>query len=249
MQVSGAGVRFRNIFPLHANALHKEMRMSGIGSIAGGYGTTISLADSATAKEGKKTAAAAYADRMAARRAGSDGTAQNAGTSAEVVQAALKKAVQELSEKEGGRITFTKIADYRKDLEKTFSQKVRDGLKEAGLPKDTVFTLSLSKEGSIQVQCDNEDSKAVIEEYLSKNRKLCEEFGYIQALGSVERADSLAAARGGFSLSKSRAEIQASAVEAFFSTSLKSGFSPSSLTAAFGLDDSAAFYSGVSALV
>ncbi len=220
--------------------------MPGISSLTGGYGTTISLAD-LTTTENKKSAATAYADKFAARTSTDAG--QSAGTSTEVVRAALAQALKELSQKEGGRITFAKIAAYRQDLEKEFTEKMRKDLTDAGLPKDTEFTLTLSKEGSIQVQCDDEASKAAIEEYLSKNRAMCEKFGYIQALGSVEKADRRAIAGGSTSLSAMKAEIQASAVSAFFDTALQNGFSPSSLNATFGAGDSAAFYSGVSALV
>ena len=232
----------------------QEPGMSDITSITGGYtGTTISLADLA-AKDNKKSAAAtaagAYVDKINARRNKTTETGgQSAGTSAEVVQAALKRAMAELSEKENGRITFSKISAYQQDLEKNFIAKMREGLQKAGLPKDTVFTLSLSKEGNIQVQCDKEDSKAAIEKYLSDNRKLCEDFGYIQALGSLQKADRQAASFGLASMSSLRHEIQASAVEAFFNSSVQSGFSPSSLTAAFSGEESAGFYSGISALV
>ena len=223
--------------------------MAGIGSInSSGYGTTISLAD-VTESENKKSAAAAYIARMDARRSGTVSGQKNAATSAPIVQAALKKAMQEISEKEKGRVTFTKIAERRQDLEATFTKSMREGLQKAGLPKDTVFTLSLSTEGNIAVQCDNKDSKAAIEKFLSGNRKLCEDFGYIQALGSVQKADQKAAAFGLASLSKSKADIQASSVESFFNTSLQNGFTPTALNAAFTEGESAAFYSGVSALV
>ena len=220
--------------------------MSGVSSLTGGYGTTISLADLKTA-ENKKSAASAYADKFSA--GASTDAGQSAGTSSEVVKAALAQAVKELSQKKEGRITFAKIAEYRQDLEKEFTEKMRKDLTAAGLPKDTEFTLTLSKEGSIQVQCGDEASKAAIKEYLSKNRDMCEKFGYIQALGSVEKADRRARAGGYSSLSAMKAEIQASAVSAFFDTALQNGFSPSSLNAGFGADGSAAFYSGVSALV
>ncbi len=220
--------------------------MSGISSI-GGYGVTISLADVLN-EESKKSSITSYFERLSARNSYSSSTTESAGASAEIVQAALQRAVKELSEKEG-QITFTKIASYRQELEDAFTKDLRAGLEKAGLPKGTVFTLKLTTKGNIEVQCDNEESKVVIEEYLAKKRKTCETFGYIQALGNLERADRQAGSFGLTSLSKARAEIQATAVEAFFNTSLQSGFTPSSLLAAFGEDESAAFYSGVSALV
>ena len=171
-----------------------------------------------------------------------------AGLASSVGQAALKRALSEMGVS-GGKVTFADIAAYQEQLETTFSAGLRVALAEQGVSPDTEFTLNISSDGVVSVSCDDAVAKEKIEKYLEDNPKVCEQFGYIQALANLDRArQSPAAVRQ--DMRNIKAELQASAIEAFFSNALNSGMNFSSMLASFGAGGSeASYYTGVDYLV
>jgi hypothetical protein len=164
-----------------------------------------------------------------------------------VAQAAIKRALSEMEASSDSAITFAKIVEYQKKLEEEFSLNVRADLFNLGVNPEIPFTMNLSPEGKISVNCDDQQAKAAIEQYLSDNPKVCEEFGYIQALANVERARQSPATLG-TALRNATMELQASAVEAFMNDTLNSGtMDYSGMLAAFGgSEGTAKFYTGLS---
>lgn len=175
--------------------------------------------------------------------------AYGAGLSSSVGQAALKRALSEMGVSGGTKVTFADIAAYQEQLETTFSAGLRVALVAQGVSADTEFTLNISSDGVVSVNCDDPVAKEKIEKYLEDNPKVCEQFGYIQALANLDRArQSPGAVRQ--DMRNTKAELQASAIEAFFGNALSSGMNFSSMLASFGADSSAAsYYTGVDYLV
>lgn len=176
-------------------------------------------------------------------------SAYNGSAASSVGQAALKRALSEMPNS-GGRVTFSDIAAYREQLEAEFTAQVRIDLATKGVSLDTDFTLTLNAQGKIQVECDDASAKAVIEQYLSDNEEVCEQFGYIQALSNLERArQSAAGSQAAWQeVRNAKKTYQAEAVEAFFNDALSSGMNYSSLLASFSgvsEEDSVTFYTGV----
>ena len=169
------------------------------------------------------------------------------GVTSEMAQAALKKALAALQSQGEEFISFSKIAAYQKDLEESLSTSMRMDLFELGLPLETGFTMKMSSDGKISVDCEDPAAKAMIEKYLSDNPKVCEQFGYIQALANVERARQSPYTMG-TAMSDAKAQLQASAVEAFMAGALGSGLmNYSDMLASFdGSGGNAKFYAGLS---
>ena len=174
--------------------------------------------------------------------------AQNAygsgGLSSSIGQAALKRALSEMGAS-GGKVTFADIAAYQKELEASFSVSVRVELAKLGVSPETEFTMNISAEGAISVDCDDQVAKEKIEKYLSDNPKVCEQFGYIQALANLDRAtQSPAALRR--DVKNTKVALQSEAIEAFFGAAMSSGMNFSGMLASFGAgEDSASYYTGV----
>ena len=174
--------------------------------------------------------------------------AYGAGLSSSIGQAALKRALSEMGTS-GGKVTFADIAAYQEQLETTFSAGLRVALAAKGVSPDTEFTLNISSDGVVSVNCDDAVAKEKIEKYLEDNPKVCEQFGYIQALANLDRArQSPAALRQ--DMRNTKMELQSSAIEAFFGDALNSGMNFSSMLASFGADSGgASYYTGVDYLV
>lgn len=183
-----------------------------------------------------------------ARKSKQAQSAYGAGLSSSTGQAALKRALSEMGVT-GGKVTFSDIAAYQEQLETTFSVGLRVALAEQGVSADTEFTLNIGSDGAISVACDDAVAKAKIEKYLEDNPKVCEQFGYIQALANLDRArQSPAALRQ--DMRSMKMELQSSAIEAFFGEALSSGMNFSSMLASFGSNSSkASYYVGVDYLV
>ncbi len=235
----------------------KETVMAGTSGISG-YGTsTLRLVDFLSEQEDNDnsllgtSAAAAKAKNLinsantaAAKKANS---AYNCGVNSAVGQAALSRAIAEMQSKMDGPITFSKIAQYQKDLEAEFSANVRVALVKAGVDPSVEFTLTLSPEGAIQVDTDDPLAKEAIQKFLKDNPKVCEDFGYIQALANLERARQSSPVTSLQGLRDTKATIQASAVEAFFGQASASGMNYASVLANFSgdSDSTAKFYAGI----
>ncbi len=175
-------------------------------------------------------------------------SAYSTSASSSIGQAALQRALSEM-ETDGGKVTFSQIAQYREELEAKFTASVRADLAQKGLPLDTEFSLSMNSNGSIDVLCDDAAAKEKIQQYLSENPKVCEQFGYIQALSNLDRArQSPAGSMAAWQeIRNSKAELQTQAVEAFFNAALGTGMDYSSLLASFGPGEDAvtSFYTGL----
>lgn len=174
-------------------------------------------------------------------------TYQSGGAGSVLGQAALKQAISEMQGTYEGKLTFDKIATYKKDLEDQFSAVVRVELAQRGVDPATEFTLNMDKNGLIEVHCDDPAAKRNIQDYLEKNPKVCGQFGYIQALANLDRAVQSPAGASWQNLREIKAELQASALDSFFGASLQSTMSYAGVTAAFsGEDTPASFYAGIS---
>ena len=163
-------------------------------------------------------------------------------------QAALQRALSEM-DGSGGKITFKQIAEHKEKLELEFTVNLRAALLKEGVPLETEFSLSMDKDGKIDVLCDDPIARKKIQQYLADNPKVCEQFGYIQALSNLERAkQSPASAMTAWrDVRSATAELQTQAIEAFFGAAIDSGMDYSPILANFGAGGSskAAFYTGL----
>ena len=166
-------------------------------------------------------------------------------------QTAISRALVEMKSGGTGKVTFKDIAAHREKLETEFTLQVRVDLAKRGVSTDEEFTLIMTPDGKIQVDCADAAVKEKIERYLEEHQDTCEQFGYIQALSNLERARQspagrLAAWREVRDVGKA---YQFQAVEAFFNEALCSGMNYSSLMADFSAssssEDSAGFYAGL----
>lgn len=175
------------------------------------------------------------------------------GASSTVGQAALKKALAEMGA--SGKVTFKEIAAYQEELEAQFSVTMRLDLMERGVSAETPFTLTMTPQGMVQVECDDPVAKSRIEEYLDENPEMCEQFGYIQALANLDRArqSPIGSREAWEGVRNSKMEMQTQAVEMFFGEAADAGVNYASLMASFGSrmglmnteESAATFYAGL----
>lgn len=85
------------------------------------------------------------------------------------------------------KVTFSTIISYREQLQTEFDTKVKEGLNEAGLNKNTKFQLVSGEEGEIKVIADSPE-KEKIEKFFKNNPDLVKQFEKIQALNNVEES-------------------------------------------------------------
>ena len=177
-------------------------------------------------------------------------SAYGGGSAASIVgQAALQRALSEM-DGSGGKITFKQIAEHKEKLELEFTVNLRTALLKEGISLETEFSLSIDKDGKIDILCNDPIARGKIQKYLADSPKACEQFGYIQALSNLERArqspaSAIAAWRD---VRSATAELQTQALEAFLGTAIDSGMDYSSILANFGAagNAKAAFYTGLS---
>lgn len=182
-----------------------------------------------------------------AKRLSSANSYASGGISSEIGKAALNRALTEMQGKVDGAITFDKIYEYQNYLELKFTVDVKMEMSKRGVDENQEFTIAMNSQGEVSVACDDPRTKELVLEYLKENPSKCDEFGYIQALGNLKRAQQTAVWPG---VQVSKAEIVTSAIEAMFDETLNSGVMDfSSLTAKFdGLSQShnVKFYTGLS---
>lgn len=184
-------------------------------------------------------------------KAQSGQSAYGTGLSSAVGQAALKRALAEMGV-EGGKVTFADIAEYQAKLEAEFSESFRKAVEELGVSPDTRFTLNISSEGNISVDCADAVAKAKIEKYLEDTPKAREQFSYIQALANLDRAkqSSAASSPAWRDMGSVKKAIQAEAVQLFFSDALSSGMNFTSMLASFSPEsENASYFTGLSYIV
>ena len=206
--------------------------------------------DAANADSGVSPAVTEARNSIAAATSRKAKSAYGGGIASSIGQAALNRAIAELSRQGDGRLTFQKIRDYQAQLEEEFSASVRSDLPRLGVPATEEFTLNMSPDGTISVDTENQAVKETIEQYLKDNPEICEQFGYIQALANFDRAKQSPASAMWQGLSDFKATIQASAVDAFFSDAMNAGMNYASLMVGFsgqmsGLTEDTSFYTGI----
>ncbi len=173
-------------------------------------------------------------------------TYQSGGAGSPLGQAALQRAISEMQGHYEGKLTFDKIAEYKKDLEEQFAATVRIEMAKRGVDPATEFSLHMDKNGLIEVHCDDPAAKQNIQAYLKETPKVCEQFGYIQALANLDRAVQSPSGSSWQNLRDVKAELQASALESFFGASLQGNMSYAGITAGFSGEETAvAFYAGI----
>jgi len=152
-----------------------------------------------------------------------------------VGQAALQRALSEM-DGYGGKVTFKQIAEHKEKLELEFTVQLRADLLKAGVPLETEFSLSMDKDGKISVLCDDPIMREKIQKFLADNPKACEQFGYIQALSNLERAQQSPASAMSIwkDVRSATAELQTQAIEAFFGAAMDTGMDYSAILATFG---------------
>ena len=184
---------------------------------------------------------------LRAKRLGAKNSYASGGISSDIGKAALNRALSEMQGKVDGAVTFDKIYEYQNYLELKFTVDVKMEMSKRGVDEDQEFTIAMNAQGEVSVACDDPRTKELVLEYLKENPSRCDEFGYIQALGNLKRAQQTAVWPG---TQMSKAEIVTSAIEAMFDETLNSGAMDfSSLTAKFnGLAQShdVKFYTGLS---
>ncbi len=104
---------------------------------------------------------------------------------------AAKAAFEGLGLGANNKITFGKIEEYRAKLQEDFSQKVKDGLSEAGVSDEAIYQVvtKYNSEG-VEIITDSAD-KMKIEQFFRDNPELVEEFKQIQYLDNLDRAASM----------------------------------------------------------
>lgn len=165
------------------------------------------------------------------------------GINSEIGQAALNRALAELSSETPGKITLSMVYEYRQNLEKEFSLALRLAMAEKGVDTEEEFVLTMDRGGNITVEADNPNTKYLVQQFLKDNPKVCDQFGYIQALSNLEQAQKSHVWQG---ISNIKAEITANALEHMFSDTLNTGLLDySALTAkASSGGEKLSFYSG-----
>jgi hypothetical protein len=168
--------------------------------------------------------------------------------SSTIGQAALQRALSEM-EGSGGKITFKQIMEHKDRLELEFTVNLRAELLKVGVPLETEFSLSMDRDGKISVLCDDPVMREKIQKFLADNPKMCEQFGYIQALSNLERAQQSPASAMSIwkDVRSSTAGLQTQAIEAFFGAAINSGMDYSGIMANFapGGNSKASFFTGL----
>lgn len=224
--------------------------MSGISSISG-YGSTLSLTDilAEDSPDNVTSMDANQATLKLSRAMLNSGYSQSSATDTQAArnQAALERALKELSELKGGKITFSDIRQYQQDLEQVFTAEVRMAVAELGVDLDTAFTLRLSSDGKIQVVTDDAGDQYIIQKYLKDNPSVCEQFGYIQALSNFEKARSNSASINAGYLYETQASMSLDMIGSMFSDAISGGMNFTDLLAQFngGDNETVKFYAGI----
>jgi seryl-tRNA synthetase len=247
-------MEFRHFFPESVPEANEQeaIMTSSLSALGGLSASTLSMLEEYMAKQNSQNSEVlsssygALSSKVNSTVSNAKSQYEQASVSSEVSQAALNKALAALQANGEDFITFSKISAYQKELEENLSTVMRADLYMLGVPLETNFTMKLSSDGQISVVCDDPAAKQVIEQYLSDNPDVCEQFGYIQALANLDRARQ-SPQNMNTAMRDAQAQLQASAVEAFMSSSLDSGIiNYADMLATFdGSSNSTKFYAGL----
>ncbi|HEU6436821.1 MAG TPA: hypothetical protein VE028_05165 [Nitratidesulfovibrio sp.] len=179
-----------------------------ISSIYGNYGTY--GIDLSTYTDGSSTSSSSSSSSSGTSSSSSGNTVT--GYSLDYL-AQLSSVLKEIAPNATGKLTFSMVGDYRKQLEEEFSAKVREDLTKLGVDKDVEFrVVTDEKTGGVSVVTNSPD-KAKIEKYFKDNPDMVKKFQKIQTLSNLEKARKAE----GFSPQDLRTRLQMEAMSAWWS--------------------------------
>ncbi|MEG6504941.1 hypothetical protein [Nitratidesulfovibrio sp. 1201_IL3209] len=125
----------------------------------------------------------------------------------------LSAVLKEISPNATGKLTFSMVEDYRKQLEEEFSAKVREDLTKLGVDENVEFrVVTNEKTGGVSVITDSAD-KAKIEQYFKDNPDMVKQLQKIQTLSNLEKARKAE----GYSAQDVKTRLQMEAMSAWWS--------------------------------
>lgn len=182
------------------------MSISSIYSSYGTYGIDLSM------KKAQEQAESGSSSSSASSGTSSSSSSTVTGLSLDYLSQ-LSAVLKEISPNASGKLTFSMVEDYRKDLEEEFSSKVRADLTKLGVDEDVEFrVVTNDKTGGVSVITDSED-KAKIEKYFKDNPDMVKKFQKIQTLSNLEKARKAE----GYSAQDVKTRLQMEAMSAWWS--------------------------------
>lgn len=182
------------------------MSISSIYSSYGTYGIDLSM------KKAQEQAESGSSSSSASSSSSSSSSNTVTGLSLDYLSQ-LSAVLKEISPNASGKLTFSMVEDYRKDLEEEFSSKVRADLTKLGVDEDVEFrVVTNDKTGGVSVITDSED-KAKIEKYFKDNPDMVKDFQRIQTLSNLEKARKAE----GYSAQDVKTRLQMEAMSAWWS--------------------------------
>lgn len=186
------------------------MSISSIYSSYGTYGIDLSMKKAQEQPESGSSSSSSSAASSSSTSSSSSNTVT--GLSLDYLSQ-LSAVLKEISPNASGKLTFSMVEDYRKDLEEEFSAKVREDLTKLGVDKDVEFrVVTNEKTGGVSVITDSED-KAKIEKYFKDNPDMVKKFQKIQTLSNLEKARKAE----GYSAQDVKTRLQMEAMSAWWS--------------------------------
>lgn len=184
------------------------MSISSIYSSYGTYGIDLSM------KKAQEQAESGSSSSSASSSSTSTSSSANTVTGLSLdYLSQLSAVLKEISPNASGKLTFSMVEDYRKDLEEEFSSKVRADLTKLGVDEDVEFrVVTNDKTGGVSVITDSED-KAKIEKYFKDNPDMVKKFQKIQTLSNLEKARKAE----GYSAQDVKTRLQMEAMSAWWS--------------------------------
>lgn len=186
------------------------MSISSIYSSYGTYGIDLSMKKAQEQAESGSSSSSSSAASSSSTSSSSSNTVT--GLSLDYLSQ-LSAVLREISPNASGKLTFSMVEDYRKDLEEEFSSKVRADLTKLGVDEDVEFrVVTNDKTGGVSVITDSED-KAKIEKYFKDNPDMVKKFQKIQTLSNLEKARKAE----GYSAQDVKTRLQMEAMSAWWS--------------------------------
>lgn len=158
-----------------------------VSSISQGYSTNIyRMQQQMLAAQGGAEAGSGASGTSATSTAASAGY-QGKSTVASLVEL-TQFAMDAMGVGKNERTSFSQISNYKKQLEKEYSQALQSALTAAGLPQDVSFRLQQQSDGSLKVVGSDEAQTATIQNIFDNNPALTRQYANIQGLADLESA-------------------------------------------------------------
>ena len=181
-----------------------------ISSIYGNYGNY--GIDLSTYTDGSSTSSSSTSSSSSGTSSSSSSANTVTGLSLDYLSQ-LSSVLKEIAPNATGKLTFSMVEDYRKQLEEEFSAKVREDLTKLGVDKDVEFrVVTDEKTGGVSVITNSAD-KAKIEKYFKDNPDMVKKFQKIQTLSNLEKARK----SEGYSPQDIKTRLQMEAMSAWWS--------------------------------